>query len=353
MKGLILAGGSGTRLRPFTHTSAKQLIPIANKPVIEYVVNDLKNAGITNIGVIVGHTKKEIINVLGDGSNFGVNFTYIDQDAPRGLAHAVLIAKEFVQNEPFVMYLGDNMLSNGISEMVEEFKKNPYDAFVKVTTVENPKEFGVAAVSEEGTLTHVVEKSPNPPSNLALVGVYIFKPESIYHAIGRIKPSKRGELEITDAIQELVNLKYKIGVFNISGWFKDTGKPNDVLEANKLCLEKIKTIINGKIGEGVKISGHVVIGNNSIVEGKSTLVGPLVIAENCVINNSTIGPNCSIGKNTNIKNTAVENSIIIGDCEIEYNQKINNSLIGKNVKILKANNNEQTFYLGEHSEIFW
>jgi len=260
MKGLILSGGHGTRLRPLTHTGPKQLIPVANKPVLFYAIEDLKEAGVTDIGLILGTNMPEKVKeAVGDGSKFGVNITYIMQGEPKGLAHAVAVAQDFVGEDPFIMYLGDNILKSGIKEFVEGFEESDYQARILLQPVDNPRQFGVAELDDKGNVINLVEKPEHPKSDLALVGIYLFK-SSIFDVISRIKPSWRGELEITDAIQELLNTELKVDSHIVKGWWKDTGKPEDVLDANHLILDVLESEDNGEVEEGAKISGRVYIG---------------------------------------------------------------------------------------------
>jgi glucose-1-phosphate thymidylyltransferase len=258
MKGLILAGGKGTRLRPLTFTRAKPLIPIANKPNLFYAVEDLVAAGITDIGVVIGpETGDEVKAAMGDGSRFGAHFSYILQECPRGIAHAVTVSQDFLGDDLFMMYLGDNLLSGGISHLIDQYKKNPCDCIVLTTAVENPSQFGVAILDEAGNAVRLLEKPKDPPSNLALVGVYLFSPE-IHRVIAELKPSARGEYEITDAIQGLINYGRKVVALQVKGWWKDTGKPEDLLDANRLVLSSYTRKIDGLI-EDSEVVGEVVL----------------------------------------------------------------------------------------------
>jgi glucose-1-phosphate thymidylyltransferase len=353
MKGLILSGGHGTRLRPLTHTGPKQLIPIANKPVLFYAIEDLKEAGVTDIGLILGTNMPEMVKeAVGDGSKFGVNITYIMQGEPKGLAHAVAVAQEFVAEESFIMYLGDNILKSGIKEFVEGFEESDYQARILLQQVDNPRQFGVAELNPEGHVIHLVEKPKKPKSDLALVGIYLFK-SSIFGAIKNIKPSWRGELEITDAIQELLNSKKKVDSHIVRGWWKDTGKPEDVLDANHLILDVLESCNEGEIEEGAKIKGRVVLGKNTLVKKGSVIRGPVIIGKNCVIN-AYIGPYTAVGDNTIITGGEIESSIVVGHAVIECNERIVDSLIGNHSRIVSLENRlprGRRFVIGENSVV--
>ena len=354
MKGLILSGGSGTRLRPLTHTSAKQLIPIANKPNLFYAIEDVVNAGVKEIGIIVGHTKKEVMEAVGDGSKWGVKVTYIEQDAPRGIAHAVLISEKFLGSEPFVLYLGDNVLKGGINEFVEEFEKSDASASVMLTKVKDPQRFGVAEIDSKGRIISLEEKPKQPKSDLALVGIYLFR-KPIFEAVKRIKPSWRNELEITEAIAYLVSHKHKVTTQIVKGWWKDTGKPEDILEANRLILEGIAPKMEGTVEEGVEIVGRVAIGAGTVVRRGSSIHGPAIIGKNCEIGpNAYVGPFTSVGDNSKLVNVEIENSVLIGDSVIECSKRIRDSLIGRHVHVASADNSVPKCHkliLGEHSVI--
>lgn len=351
MKGLILSGGHGTRLRPLTHTGPKQLIPIANKPVLFYAIEDLRDAGVTDIGLILGTNMPEKVkDAVGDGSKFGVNITYIMQGEPRGLAHAVAVAEDFIGEEPFIMYLGDNILKSGIKEFVDGFEDSKYQARILLQKVENPRQFGVAELNGEGEVVHLVEKPEEPKSDLALVGIYLFK-KSIFDSIRSIKPSWRGELEITDAIQKLLDSQMKVDSHVVEGWWKDTGKPEDVLEANNLILDALKTCNRGKIEKGAKVRGRVSIGKGTRVREGSVIRGPVIIGENCEID-AYVGPYTSIGDNTKIIGGEIEASIIVGDSIIACDERIVESLIGNHSKIVSANDRlpkGRRFVVGENS----
>jgi glucose-1-phosphate thymidylyltransferase len=351
MKGLILSGGKGTRLRPLTFTQAKQLVPVANKPVLFYGIEALKEAGIREIGIVVGETKDEIKEAVGDGKKWGIEITYIEQEEPLGLAHAVLISEEFLGREPFVMYLGDNILKSGITSLVEEFKKKKPNSLILLTEVPNPQMFGVAEL-RDGKVVKLVEKPKRPMSNLALVGVYMFD-FHIFDAAKSIKPSWRNELEITDAIQYLVNHGYEVHPHLVSGWWKDTGKIEDILEANRLILETISSEIQGKIDSGSKINGKVIIEKDVLVQN-SIIRGPAIIGEETEIIDSYIGPFTSIQRKCRIIRTEIEHSIIMEGSEImDVGSRIDESLIGREVKIYKCppKPSAYRFMVGDKSEI--
>lgn len=355
MKGLILAGGFGTRLRPLTHTGPKQLIPIANKPVLFYGMEDLKNAGITDIGIVLGlNMPDRIKEAVGDGSKFGVKVTYVMQGEPKGIAHAVKISRDFTGEEPFVVYLGDNIIKEGITNFVRGFKESKCDARIMITKVRDPQRFGVVELNKKGEVLSVIEKPKEPKSDLALVGAYLFK-SSIFEMINKIKPSWRNELEITDAIQRLIDTNHTVEAHTIKGWWKDTGKPEDILEANHLVLDDLKPSNKGTIESSVKILGRVVIGNGTIIKKGSSINGPVIIGKNCVIGpNSFIGPYTSIGDNTVVVGGEIDSSIILQDTRIECGKRILNSLIGRHSQILPTKKNMPQgfeFIVGENSII--
>jgi len=355
MRGLILAGGTGTRLRPLTHTGPKQLIPIANKPVILYALEDLKEAGITDIGVILGNNMPEQVKeLLGDGSTYGVKITYIVQGAPKGIAHAVGISQEFMGDAPFVVYLGDNILKSGIKDMVDEFLQSDYDAMIALSKVRDPQRFGVAELDKKGEVIRLVEKPKEPKSDLALVGVYLFR-SAIFDAIKTLKSSWRNELEITEAIDKLMASKeHKVHSHIVKGWWKDTGKPEDILEANKLVLGDIKQVVEGTVEKNATIHAPVSIGERSVVRSGSVIKGPVVIGRNCIIGpDAHIGPHTSIGDGSIIKSANIESSVIMGEVTIDCNKKIIDSLIGRKTEILTAKNLPKgyRFVIGESSFI--
>lgn len=334
MKALILSGGKGTRLRPLTYTGAKQLVPVANKPILWYGIEALVSAGITDIGIIISpETGAEIQQKTGDGTNFGANITYILQHSPDGLAHAVKIAQPFLGDSPFVMYLGDNLIADDLSEYLDEFITQNLDALILLRKVSNPSAFGVAKVNEKGEVLELVEKPKNPPSNLALVGIYFFSPE-IHNSIEILKPSARGELEITDAIQNLLENKKLVSARELKNWWLDTGKKDDLLEANRIILDTNLTSENLGIIEGnTQIIGRVKIGENTKIIN-STIRGPVIIGDNCYLENCFIGPYSSIADNAKLTDTDLEHSVILESAQVlGIQQRIVDSVIGQRAKI--------------------
>jgi len=358
MKGLILAGGLGKRLRPLTHTGPKQLIPVANKPVLFYCIEDLVNAGIKDIAIVVsGHDPlraEAIKQAVGDGKRWNVNINYISQDQPRGLAHAVAIAKDFISDDNFVMYLGDNMLKGGINKFVEEFKNSGADASILLTKHKNPEKFGVAVLNDKNDIIELEEKPASPKSNLVIVGVYLFN-SKIFDAISKIVPSARGELEITHAIQKLIENKDRVISHIIDGWWDDTGNAEDILHANHLILTELEHEIKGVIEDGARIIGDIRLGEGSTIRSGAVVRGPAVIGKNVIIGpNTYVGPYTSIGDNCNIEGCEVESSIIIEGVIIKVNKRIVDSLIGKDSKLLSSSNrlpSGHKLIIGENSEI--
>ena len=351
MKGIILHGGAGTRLRPLTFSGPKQLIPIANKPVSQYVLEDLISCGIKDIAIILGETFPELVKEhYGDGSKFGAKITYIYQGKPLGIAHAVSLCKEFVGKEKFIVYLGDNLLQNGIKDYLEKFINEDYDAFILLKEVEDPTKFGVAQFDEKGKLIKLIEKPKIPPSKYALVGVYFFKP-ILFNIIKDLKPSWRGELEITDAIQLMLEYGYKVGYSFVKGWWLDTGKKDDILYANVLILdEKAKSNIKGEI-KSSKIIGRVEIEEETKIIN-SEIRGPCIIGKDCLIQDSFIGPYTSIGDGTKVINSSIEHSIIFENSFIKDIEKLDDSLIGRNSKLMKnKERNVLRLNIGDYSEI--
>ena len=351
MKALILSGGEGTRLRPITHTAAKQLIPIANKPILFYGIEAVREAGITDVGIVVGDTYEEIKEAVGEGKKWGIKVTYIKQEAPLGLAHAVKISQDFLANESFVMYLGDNIIKQGIKSLVDEFRKKRANSQILLAHVENPGQFGVAEL-ERGKVVRLVEKPKEPKTDLALVGVYMFD-HHIFEAVNNIKPSRRGELEITDAIQYLIDKNFLVHSHIINGWWKDTGKPEDLLEANRIMLDDLEARIRGKIDKDSKLSGKVRIEEGAQVIN-SVIRGPATVARGCKIIHSYIGPFTSIYYNVLIEDSEIEHSIVMGECKISgLKARIEDSLIGKNVVIIKSTSKPKAyrFMLGDSSQV--
>jgi glucose-1-phosphate thymidylyltransferase len=356
VKGIILHGGAGTRLRPLTFTGPKQFIPVANKPISQYVLEDLVEAGITEIAIVLGDVYPEKVrDYYGDGSKFGANVTYVDQDEPRGIAHAVGLCKDFVGNARFVTYLGDNLLKGGVKKFVDRFSRDKkMDTLILLTRVKEPQRFGVAEFDDEGKLIRLIEKPKLPPSDYALAGIYFFAPV-IFDAIQQLKPSWRGELEITEAIQSLLDKELKVSFDTIEGWWKDTGKPEDLLEANQLILQELKSYNLGKLEENASLTNNVGIGEGTIIHNRTTIRGPVIIGEHCEIGpNSYIGPYTSIGDNVTLINTELENSIVMNGAHIDCGKRIIDSLIGKNVEILDTNQNVPKGYkliLGDASKV--
>ncbi|MGE5507727.1 MAG: glucose-1-phosphate thymidylyltransferase [Chitinophagales bacterium] len=351
MKGLILAGGKGTRLRPITHTSAKQLVPVANKPILFYAIETLKEAGVDDIGMIIGDTGAEVRAAVGDGSRWGVRITYIPQEAPLGLAHAVQTARDFLYPDPFVMFLGDNLIKGGVVSFTERFRATHPNALILLTHVPNPQEFGVAELVD-GRVVNLVEKPKEPKSDLALVGVYLFD-HHIFEAIAHIKPSWRGELEITDAIQWLVQNGYAVEPHLVEGWWKDTGKLGDLLEANRLILEDIAPEVKGKVGEGARIEGRVAVAEGAEIVD-SVVRGPAVIGPGARVKGSFIGPFTSVGADVTIENSEVEHSIILaGSTVADLGGRLVDSLIGKNVEIRRAEAKPRAYRMmvGDNSQV--
>ena len=356
MKGVVLTGGHGTRLRPLTHTGPKQLLPLANKPNVLYCIEDLRDAGITDIGIVLGDNMPERVRqLLGDGFAYGVKFTYIVQGPPRGIAQAIACARKYVGQDPFCVYLGDNILKGGIRHMVEEFEANDHDAGIALCPMPHPERFGVAELDPQGNVISLVEKPKNPKSNLALVGIYLLRP-SIFPIIDRLKPSWRNELEITDAIENLGKAGGKVKAYVVKGWWKDTGRPEDVLEANHLLLEDLEPRNEGTVEDGVQIHGRVRIGMGTLVAKGCVIRGPVVIGASCVIGPDTyLGPYTSIGDGSRIVGADVEASIVIGDAVIESPRKIVNSLIGRHAVIRSAEGRlpkGQQLVVGENSTLF-
>jgi len=352
MKGLILSGGKGTRLRPLTYTSAKQLVPVANKPVLFYGIEALVGAGITDIGIVVGDTQAEIRAAVGDGSKWGAHVTYIEQDAPRGLAHAVLISEAFIGTDPFVMYLGDNLLNRGIVEFVEQFVREGPAAQILLTPVPDPQMFGVAEL-KDNKVVRLVEKPKEPKTNLALVGVYMFGPE-IFASAKRIKPSFRNELEITDAIQDLIDRGLRVNPHLVDGWWKDTGKLEDMLEANRLILETLTARVEGTVDGASRLEGMVIVEAGATVE-HSVIRGPAIIGPGARIKNAYVGPFTSIGKDVEISHSEIEHSIVLeGSLIHDLDVRVADSLIGRGVKIhrLPLKPSAHRFMLGDNSEVW-
>lgn len=339
MKGLLLTGGHGTRLRPLTFTGNKHMLPIANKPMLLYGLEHLVNAGIKEIGVILGPIREGVVELLGDGSKFGAKITYIDQPKPEGLAHAVVVSEKFLGDEPFVMYLGDNLLKQGAKPQIDIFNEKKCDCVIGVAKVDDPSGYGVVIFNKDGSIKKLIEKPKETVSPWALIGVYVFN-HKIFGAIKKIKHSWRGELEITDAIQTLLDDGSDVNVQFVQGWWKDTGKPEDLLEANQLILQEITPHNEGTIEEGATITNNVGIGKETTIHDRTTLRGPIIIGDHCEIGpNTYVGPYTSIGNDATIRNSEIENSIVMNGAYIECGRRILDSLIGRNAKIINAENN--------------
>jgi glucose-1-phosphate thymidylyltransferase len=352
LKGLILSGGAGTRLRPITHTSAKQLVPVANKPVLFYGIEALVEAGITEIGVIIApETGEEIRQAAGDGSDFGASITYIEQEAPLGLAHALLTAEDYLGQSPFVMYLGDNLLRDGITDLVEGFRRSEPDALILLTRVDDPSSYGVAELNGE-RVVRLVEKPRDPPSDLALVGVYMFTP-AIFEAAHSIKPSGRGELEITDAIDTLIESDRRVESHIVKGWWKDTGKLEDMLEANRLVLEDIEPRIDGELDAESRVEGRVAIEKGAKLE-RTVVRGPAIIGAGARLTDSYIGPYTAIERDVVITGSEVEHSIVLAGSSIrDLQARMEASLLGKNVSLSRSQGMPKTlrFLVGDNADI--
>ena len=351
MKGLILSGGKGTRLRPLTYTSAKQLVPVANKPVLFYGIEALVAAGIRDIGIVVGDTQAEIRMAVGDGSRWGAKVTYIEQDAPRGLAHAVLISEAFIGQDSFVVYLGDNLLNKGITALVEEFTRERPAAQILLTHVPDPQMFGVAEL-QDGRVVRLIEKPKEPKSDLALVGVYLFGPE-VFDSVRRIRPSFRDELEITDAIQDLIDRGLEVHPDVVDGWWKDTGKLEDMLEANRLILDTIARRVEGDIDPDSRIEGKVIVEPGATIR-HSVVRGPAIIGARAKILHAYVGPFTSIMNDVEIRASEIEHSIVLeGSVIADLANRVEDSLIGKNVRIyrLPVKPSAYRFMLGDNSEV--
>lgn len=349
MRGLLLAGGHGTRLRPLTYTGNKHMLPIANKPMLMYGFDQLRSAGIKEIGVVLGPIQEGIVEALGDGSKFGVRIEYLNQPEPRGIAHAVLISQKFLGEDPFVVHLGDNLLKESIPSLAAEFNRSDSDSTVLLSRVKDPSRFGVVQIAN-GKIIRLVEKPKEFISDLALAGVYFFR-RRIFEAIKKLKPSWRNELEITEAIQNLLAEGGKIAYHEITGWWKDTGRPEDILEANQLVLSDLRSSTRGKVEEGTVIGGNVELGEGSTVRKGASLRGPVIIGEDSEVGaGAYVGPYTSVGSKVKILGAEIENSIILDGVVIDCRERIVDSIIGKNSKILSNGNHRPSgrrFVVGE------
>ncbi len=352
MKGLILSGGKGTRLYPLTYTSAKQLIPVANKPVLFRVIEAIRAAGITDIGIVVGDTADEIMRAVGRGGQWDVDITFIPQDAPLGLAHAVKIAREFLGDDRFVMFLGDNVIQGGISPLIAQFADSSYNSQIVLTRVDQPEQYGVAELNAEGRIVRLIEKPKEPPSDLALVGIYMFD-HHIFEAVNAIKPSWRGELEITDAIQWLVEHDYNVYPYIHRGWWIDTGRPGDMLEANSLVLEELTPTVDGYVDRDSQVDSRVTVEQGAEIIN-SVVRGPAIIGKDTRIVNAYVGPFTSIYHHCLIENAEISRSIILEHCQIRnINRRIEDSLIGRHVVLHRSPIRPRAykFTLGDHSQV--
>jgi len=351
VKALVLAGGSGSRLRPITHTSAKQLVPVANKPVLFYGLEAIADAGIREVGIVVGDTAAEIRAAVGDGSSFGLTVTYLPQEAPLGLAHAVLVAREFLGEDDFVMYLGDNFIVGGITGLVERFRRERPDAQIMLTRVKDPRAFGVAEVDASGRVIGLEEKPERPKSDLALVGVYMFGP-AVHAAVAGLTPSWRNELEITDAIQALIDDGARVESTVISGYWKDTGNVTDMLEVNRLVLEGLEPSVRGRVDEASELIGRVVVEEGAEVTG-SRVVGPAIVGAGSVVRDSYIGPFTSIDRDCTVLDSEIEYSIVLRGASIDGVGRIEVSLIGREAAVTPAPRvpKAHRLVLGDHSAV--
>lgn len=365
VKGLILSGGAGTRLRPITHTSAKQLVPIANKPILFYGLEDMAAAGITDVGIIIGETGEEIRAAVGDGSAFGLRITYIPQEEPLGLAHCVLIARDFLGRDDFVMYLGDNMLEQGLTEFVGRFEEDRLRshtptlgdttpapvAQILLARVEDPRQFGVAEIDDAGHVLHLVEKPEVPPSDLALVGVYLFD-HHVIEAVESIEPSDRGELEITDAIQWLIDHGHRVRHEVLDGWWIDTGKKDPLLECNRLVLDRLGSAVHGEVDVHSHLDGRVVVEKGAQIIN-STIRGPAIIGERTRVVNSYIGPYTSVSSDCEVRDAELEHSVVLEESRIVGISGLTDSLIGRQVEVERSGQRPRAtrLMLGDHSRI--
>lgn len=357
MKGLILSGGKGTRLRPLTYTRAKQLIPLANKPVLVRVIETIRDAGVDDIGIVVGgDTAPEIEETLGNGSHWGVNLTFIHQESPDGLAHAVKISHDFLQDDSFVMFLGDNAIEGGISNLIRDFAANDWNSQIVLKTVANPSSYGVAKLRDDGGIDYLVEKPKDPPSNLGLVGIYMFD-NNVFKAVNAIQPSPRGELEITDAIQWLIDNDYSVYPHVHEGWWVDTGKASDLLEANSFVLSELAP----SIAENVEIDEQSIVDSRVTIQSGAKIInsvirGPTIIGENVIIENSYIGPFTSVYHDVRVANCEIERSILLENSRVEdIDVMLRDSLIGRDA-VVKTNKNMKprglVMNIADHSRIW-
>jgi len=351
MKALIASGGRGTRLRPITHTRNKHLIPIANKPILHYAIEAAAHAGITEVGIVINADSDEVPQAIGDGARWGIHITYIPQQAPGGLAQVVALAEEFVGTDKFIFYLGDNMVVGGVRRFIEEFEQSNSNCFLTLARVKDPERFGVPEI-RDGRIVAVEEKPKHPKSSFAVAGIYLYD-HHIFEAVKAIQPSGRGELEISDAHQYLIEKGYKIGYTEITGWWKDTGKPTDLLEANRLVLDNITPSNEGTVDERSTVAGKVVIQKGARIIN-SVVRGPAIIGEECVIEESYVGPFSSIGSHTTVRKSEIEYSIILRDCKIlDVGIRLEGSILGNDVEIVEASGKPlvHRFMIGDQSRV--
>jgi glucose-1-phosphate thymidylyltransferase len=351
MKALVLAGGAGTRLRPITYTSAKQLVPVANKPILFYGLEQIRDAGVTDVGIIVGDTHAEIEAAVGDGSALGIKATYIKQDAPLGLAHAVLTAAEFLSDDDFVMFLGDNLIEGGITGVVDAFERDRPAAQLLLKRVPDPQSFGIAVLDEDGGIVRLVEKPKDPPSDLALVGVYLFT-SAILDAARRIEPSWRGELEITDAIQQLIDDGASVRATEVAGWWLDTGKKDELLDANRIVLGSIERRIDGICDEASTVTGEVIIEAGAELRG-TTVRGPAVIGAGSKLVDAYVGPFTSVGPGCTLESCEIEFSVLLAGCTVRNIGRLEGSLLGREVVLERTIRRPAVhrLMLGDHAQV--
>ena len=355
MKGIILHGGHGTRLRPLTHTGPKQLLPIANKAMSQYALEDLKTAGVTEIGIIIGDVFPEKVKeYYGNGEKFGVKITYIYQDSPKGISHAIRLCKDFIDDDKFIVYLGDNVLRKNLIDYTKKFHESNSDAMILLCKVDDPQRFGIAELDKDnlGKIKKIMEKPKIPPSDLAVIGIYFLTPK-IFKVIDKLKPSWRGELEITEALQMLMDDGNKIEYDTVTGWWKDTGTPEDIIHANKLVLDSIGTENQFLIDSDAEIKDNIVVGTGTIIDDDSCIIGPVIIGKNCIIGPGVqLGPYVSVGDNSNLKCCTIQDSIIMRDCNVNAKVDFDSSIISHGSEIIASDIPKKCqLLLGERSQI--